>query len=184
MRHLNRELFKGSFIVNGIQVTLHTGDRTSDIFDEDDVADFDVMANQLAVALFHCANDTKLYFSLDQATANVTRTSHEGGTSSGLLFSGGSSDTTLPVHLPHLVAHSMEDRFIRAVITIRRQRSFESLRHVTKLCKLRLVIGDVEILPSRKSITPTLRCLRSLKVTMSSESTLHTADTKAEKKKR
>jgi hypothetical protein len=177
VQNLNRELFKGSIVFNEIQLTLRTGDQASEFFEDAKTSEFDFTASQVAMVLFHFANDSKFYFSLDQATANVTRVCDKEGMSSALLFSGGSSDTTLPVHLPHLVAHSMEDRFIRGVIGIRRQRSVESSKKLTNLLRLRLVVGDVEILPSPKYITPILQCLRCVKATTSSsESASHTID--------
>ena len=171
VQHLNRELFKGSVVVNEIQLKLSTGDPANKPFDDPKISEFELSLSQMAVVFLNYANDSRLYFTLDQTLANVTRRFHKGSTSTSLLFSGGSSDTPLPTHLPHLVAHSMEDRFIRAAIGIRKQRSMDSSRHLTKLFKVRLVVGDVEILPSPRSIIPILQCLRSVKTTGSSQET-------------
>jgi len=166
MKDLNRELFKGSIIMNEINITLRTGDDSYDVLDDIVVSDCSFVANQVAIALFHYANDTKVYFSLDQATASVSKFSNDCDNPTALLFSGGTSDTALPVHLPHLVAHSMEDRFLRCVIDIRRRRSVESFRYLTKSVRLRLVVGDVEVSPSQKFMIPICQCIRRVKASM------------------
>ena len=178
MQNLNRELFKGSILINEIQLRLQIGNHSHDIVDDTNVSDCDFVANQVALALFHYANETKIYFSLDQATINVSSTSDNFDKTTALLFSGGSSDTPLPSHLPHLVAHSMEDRFIQGVVDIRRHRSAEFLGQPAKSCKLRLVIGDVEASPSGKYIIPIFQCLRRIKASIGTfEYTSHTMDT-------
>ncbi len=181
VQHLNRELFKGSVIINEIQLKLRTGDHTSEYSDDARLSEFEFTLNQMAMVFYDFANEARLYFSLDQATASVVENFGKDAASSALLFSGGSSDTPLPAHLPHLVAHSMEDRFIRAVIGIRKHRSVESSKQARKLFKVRLVVGDVEVLPSPKSIIPMIQCLRSVKTESSTESELHEPFTEAEK---
>ena len=153
IKNLNRELFKGSIIMNEIHVLLCTGKDTSDALDVAVDVDCDLKANQVALALFHYANDTKAYFSLDQMTASVSTTPNDHNNST-LLFSGGSSDTVLPVQLPHLVAHSMEDRFLRGVLDLRKCRFDDSFQNPFKSFKLRLVVGDVEVMPFQKYMTP------------------------------
>ena len=192
MKNLNRELFKGSIIIKEVQITLRTGKESCDVLDDEVVSDCELVVNQVALALFHYANDTKLYFSLDQATATVSNMSNECDNSTALIFSGGSSDTALPVHLPHLVAHSMEDRFLRGVMDIRKHRSAESFRHLTKSCRLRLVVGDVEVSPSRKCIIPICQCTRRVKAAIAlfkspsytTDSSLVEANEKVEKVKK
>ena len=183
VQHLNRELFKGSVTINEIQLKLRTDDQESECFDDPKISEFVFTLNQMAMVLLNFANDTRIYFTLDQATANVAKRFDKESISSALLFSGGSSDTPLPAYLPHLVAHSMEDRFIRAVIGIRKHRSVESSRQLTKLFRVRLVVGDVEVLPYPRSIIPMLQCLRCGKTTgSSSESELREVCTQASKK--
>ncbi|VEU36026.1 unnamed protein product [Pseudo-nitzschia multistriata] len=178
VRHLNRELFKGSILLSELQITLRTGDHSSDVKHDGKISDFEFFASQVALALFHYANDTKIYFSLDQVAMSVTNVVDVHAVKPSLIFSGGSSDTPLPVRLPHLVAHSMEDRFIRGVMAIRKHRSSESSRRLAKSCKIRLVVGDVEMSPSHKSITLMLQSLVRVKAAMtSSESCIQTRDT-------
>ncbi len=183
VQHLNRELFKGSVIVNEIQLKLRIGDQRGNSFDDAKASEFEFTLNQIATVFNHFAHDTRLYFTLDQATASVVENFGKEAASSVLIFSGGSSDTPLPVHLPHLVAHSMEDRFVRAVIGIRKHRSAESSKQPKKFFRIRLVVGDVEVLPSPRSIIPILQCLRSVKTGSSTDPEMHEALTEVDEKK-
>jgi hypothetical protein len=168
MRNLNRELFKGSILINKIQITLQIGEAANgDNEDDSIVSELDFVADQAGLAFFYHANESKAYFSLDQVTVKVVGSNDDSLDGlSNVLFSGGSNDTLLPGHLPHLVAHSMEDRFIRGAINIGKYRSSEASRQLAKIMKLRVVVGDVEISPYRRCLKPIFDCVHRLKTSM------------------
>ena len=179
VRNLNRELFKGSILINKIQIILQIGEAANgDKKDDNTVSEFDFLADQAGLAFFYHANESKAYFSLDQVTAKVVSSNDDSSdVLSSVLFSGGSNDTLLPGHLPHLVAHSMEDRFIRGAINIGKHRSSEASRQLATVMKLRVVVGDIEISPYRRCLRPILDCVRRLKTSIESLSPTVETDT-------
>ncbi|KAL3924425.1 MAG: hypothetical protein SGILL_001054, partial [Bacillariaceae sp.] len=174
VRNLNRELFKGSVIISNIQITvrfqhdsLNTGGNTAiDNIDAGD-SEFDFVASQLGLALFLRANQTKAYLSLDQVSAKAEIGREISTNNTFVLFSGGTSDTFLPSHLPHLIAHSMEDRFLRGAIDIRKNRISETSRQSRKSStKIRLVVGDLEISPYSECLLSLSRCVDRVKASV------------------
>lgn len=166
VKNLNRALFKGSLLVNKIQVTFQLEQSHREGVDSDSAMDpfsFDFVANQLGLALFRHVNETKVYFSLDQVTAKFENREDGFNVPSSVVLSGGTTDTLLPTHLPHLVAHSMEDRFLRGAINMGKHRMSEPAGQIAKTYKLRLVVGDVEISPFRSCLSPFLECIERLK---------------------
>jgi hypothetical protein len=162
VQDLNRELFKGSFQISKVQVNFQTV-GSLDKCESTPFVNIAFVASHIGLALLHRAYDTKLYFSLDQATTSFSSDTTRSDQSPRILFSGGSSETILPAHLPHLVAQSMEDRFIRGAIILGRQRSIDFANQVAKVAKVRLVVGDVEISPYTRCIVPIVRCLQIMK---------------------
>jgi hypothetical protein len=181
VRNLNRELLKGSVIISKIRITMRLRHDTLGAggnVERGDIdannSEFDFVANQVGIALFSRVNETKAYFSLDQVSSKVEIDQDVSLNNSFILLSGGTSDTFLPTHLPHLIAHSMEDRFLRGAIDIKRSGKSEALRHLRKSIKIRLVVGDLEISPYSKCLVPLFRCVARVKESIvTSELTKH-----------
>jgi hypothetical protein len=168
VRNLNRALFRGSMLVHKIQVSFQFDKsqvRNDGIGNDSAVNrfDFDVVANQMGMALFHHVKETKFYFSLDQITAKIENPQDSSSVPSSVVFSGGTTDTLLPAHLPHLIAHSMEDRFLRGAINVGKHRLSESTDELAKAYKLRVVVGDIEISPYHSCVSPLFDCISKLK---------------------
>lgn len=159
-RNLNRELFQGSVLFNRLQITIDLEDADKES-SKNQLGVFELIAAQTAVAVFHYANDTKVYFSLDQITAAV-RSKVSSSAPTRLLFSGGSSDTLLPSHFPHLIPRSMEERFLRGTLDLGKRRA--------KTVKLRLVLGDIEILPFDEFLNPVASFLFNIDAALKSVS--------------
>ena len=123
-RNLNRQIFQGTLTLTEVLVEIFLGDAKEGkgTASGKPPSQFDLVASNTGLALFHHTNDSKIYMSLDQITAAV-RPATDRPTSSRLLLSGGSTDTLLPSHFPHLISHSMEDRFIRCSLHIGRYRN-------------------------------------------------------------
>ncbi|KAL3925287.1 MAG: hypothetical protein SGILL_000512 [Bacillariaceae sp.] len=146
VRNLNRELFKGSIIISKLQITVRfqqdSRDDNNNCTHDDtgtDDSEFEFTASQVGMALFSRANAKKGYFSVDQVSAKLEIDEDLSSSQSFVLFAGGTSDTLLPTHLPHLIAHSMEDRFLRGTIDIKKNRISESSRQSRRNTKVRLV---------------------------------------------
>jgi Vacuolar sorting-associated protein 13, N-terminal/N-terminal region of Chorein or VPS13 len=166
---LNRQKFKGSILFDHVRLSVQVGGK-KDSHDTTPETVFDFQVKQIASAVILHENDTRLYISLDQATACIetpTEGQHDGMC---ILFSGGSSDTLLPVHLPHLIAQSMEDRFVRGALRLRKLASAGQSTDIVTVLKLRLVVGDIEVSPYHKCIAPLAYCLKNLLETPSKKS--------------
>ncbi|KAG7355613.1 vacuolar sorting-associated protein 13, N-terminal domain containing protein [Nitzschia inconspicua] len=167
VNHLNRAIFKGSLLVNKIQVgfKIEPNCGNSDLKNSTagSFVDLDIVTNQIGLALFHRINETKFYFSLDQVTAKIENRQDPYKVPSDIIFSGGTTDTLLPAHLPHLIAHSMEDRFLRGAVIVGKHRRSELTGQLAKTYKVRLVVGDVEFSPYNVCLRPFIECVGRLK---------------------
>jgi hypothetical protein len=165
-RDLNRELFQGSILFNHFQITVHLEEESNEASSSrKPLSVFEFVATQTGLVLFHHANDTKVYFSLDQITAAV-RSKSDSPVPTRLLLSGGSSDTLLPSHFPHLVSRSMEDRFLRGSLHFGKRRAIDLSSKYTQTLKLRLVLGDLEASPSEQGLAPLGNFLSTLDVAL------------------
>jgi hypothetical protein len=152
---LNREIFQGSILVQHFQVILHfhENEREDEKGTNSNSSTFDFVADHSGLAVFHRLQDTKLYFSSDQVSA-VLRDKSELSTRSRVFFSGGSTDTFLPSHFPHLVSRSMEEKFLRGALHLGKRRAVDGGMQQTRTIKGRLVVGDVEVFPSKQILSP------------------------------
>jgi Vacuolar sorting-associated protein 13, N-terminal/N-terminal region of Chorein or VPS13 len=148
---LNREIFQGSWLFQHFQVTFHLSPDTETEQGSHKSPTFDFVASQTGLAIFHQVQDTKVYFSSDQVSA-VFCDKTDVSLRSTVLFSGGNTDTFLPSHFPHLISRSMEDKFFRGSLHFDKRGSFEKANRKTRVLKARVVIGDMEIFPSKQTI--------------------------------
>lgn len=150
---LNRELFQGSILIERCKITLHLSDNEIDNERGSSGSTFDFVASQTGLAIFHQLQDTKFYFSSDQVSAVMIDKSGS-STRSYVLFSGGSTDTFLPSHFPHLVSRSMEEKFLRGALHLGKRRGIDAGSQQTRTLKGRLVVGDVEVFPPKPVLFP------------------------------
>lgn len=149
VKELNRELFQGSLVIENIVVCLELSQSSNgpQTRTENEDGLIEIVASQVGLAFFKHIYDTKFYFSCEQLNA-TSRSKTEKASMAQIIFSGGSTDTLLPSHFPHLVSRSMEERFLRGSIHIGKRRALDGANGHTKSKKVRIVVGDIEILPS------------------------------------
>jgi hypothetical protein len=164
VKNLNRALFRGSVLVSKIQVSFEVGQSSvkNDGVGTKAAVNLDVVASQLGIALFHHVKGTKVFFSLHQITSRIESFEGRLNVSSNVLLSGGITDTLLPAQLPHLIAHSMEDRFLRGTINVGMHRLSESSDQLAKSYKARVIVGDIEISPYDSLVRPLFECVQRL----------------------
>eukprot|EP00980_Cylindrotheca_fusiformis_P009341 scaffold2047_cov129-Cylindrotheca_fusiformis.AAC.20 len=158
-QHLNRELFQGSVLLDQIQITIHLGGRKGGEPSQTDSPHvFQLILSQTAFAVSHHVHDTKVYFSMDQMTFSIG----DKHAPSRLLLSCGSPDTLLPSHFPHLISRSMEEKFIRGTLHTGKRRCLDGISQVKENTKLRLVLGDVEVSPQERYLSPLVQFLSTM----------------------
>lgn len=116
---------------------------------------FELVSEQAGVALIHQTQESKVFFSVDQVTMAL-RNMPNITTPSRVLLSCGSADSLLPSHFPHLVSRSMEEKFIRGSINMKRLHTIDAGTR-RKTMKVRLIVGDMEFLPLGQLMAPLQR---------------------------
>eukprot|EP00934_Nitzschia_sp_Nitz4_P009488 Nitzschia sp. Nitz4//scaffold8_size234185//25292//37594//NITZ4_001234-RA/size234185-snap-gene-0.4-mRNA-1//1//CDS//3329559737//9478//frame0 len=162
-KNLNPELFQGSILFHDIRFIVHVPQTSSDTTEQngDESLTFEFIAEQTGIATVRHLQDSKVFFSLDQVSLSLRSTTLTSSQTT-LLLTGGSSDTLLPSHFPHLISRSMEDKLIRGSVNFGKlHNSDDPSRHAT--CKARLVIGDIEFFPAKKLLVPFYRMLTTTK---------------------
>ena len=154
--NLNRQLFQASIIFDELSVTmqLNGDEEISSLGGVPQI--FEVCASQTGIAVFHSVNDTKTYLTVDFISAKLGGTNDTpnlpqfpllGGTNDQLM------EMQLPHHLPQHIASSMEEKFVRLSFHSRNRRREGS---PAEIVKLRVVFGDVEITPHKRSLVSLL----------------------------
>ena len=157
-RNLNRELFQGSIQFNQLQIVVELDEAVDEKASSEPLSAFEFIASQTGLMLYKYANDTKIYFSSDQITAAV-RNMANSRFPTRVLLSGGSGDTLLPSHFPHLLSHSMEERFLRGTLYLGKHRAIESSSKAKETRKLRVILGDIEMSPCQEFLNPLVSVL-------------------------
>ncbi len=161
-QYLNREIFQGSILVQHCHIMLHLSEDFGEKGSHPSNPTFDFVACHTGLAISHQVHNTKLYLTSDQVSASL-REKNDPTIRPKVLFSGGNNDTLLPSHFPHLVSRSMEEKFFRGTFQWGKRRPTDAGSRQTRTLKSRLIVGDVEIFPSKQTLSPLYRLVRHIK---------------------